>query len=188
METIETIEAVETNPPRKAKKIYWLRMIFCSITLPAVLALFYGVYVGKILDFMTYLTEKEMPNIAWVVENLFAVLPAFLILFTVEVFYLNKNKYVQVYTQIEKLVAITLGAVAVFCVLIPLAVNSTPIEIVNGDVTELKTLWDRTYEWFFAQIIPFLILLSYHVFRVVTECGGHAVVEVDGDEEEDTDE
>ena len=182
------MDTLETNIPQKTKKIYWIRMILCSLSLCSVLALFYGLYVGKILDFMTYLIEKEMPNVAWVVENLFAVLPAFLILITIEGFYLNKNKCVQIWTHLEKLVALMLGAVVVFGVLLPVAFNSTPVEIITDDVTELKTLWDRTYEWFFAQIIPFLILLSYHILRIVTDAGAHAVIEVDEDDGEADDE
>lgn len=181
------MELNEITVPQKTKKIYWVRMILCSVALCFALALFYGIYVSKILNFMSYLTENEMPNIVWVVENVFSVLPAFLTLFIVEISYLGKKRYVTVYTQIEKLVVIVLGTVTVFAVLLPLAINSTPVEIMVDGKAELKTLWDRTYEWFFSQIIPFLILLSYHVLRAVTEGGGHTVVDVDEDDAEEED-
>ncbi len=175
----------------KVKKIYWIRFIFCAVALCAALALVYSVYAEKGLDFIKYLTEeKEMPNMAWLVEKCLTFAPAFFTVLIVELSYADNKRYVTVFTQIEKLIVLALGAITVFAVLLPLAVNSTPVEIVTEDVTELKTLWDRTYMWFFYQIIPFVILIFYHALRIVTESGAHSVIDSDADDgsEEDDDE
>lgn len=133
--------------------------------------LFY-LHSGKVAEIIASLTEEEKyPNTIWLIEFLSAAIPILAAVIVMNIMYSDKKSYVPVYTQREKLVVSVVLAVFILGALLAYVFYQSR----GGDITDeetgevIKSLWNRTYMWFFAQILPMLILISYHATRIVTE-------------------
>ena len=152
----------------KTKKINWLRYGICSGVLCLLAVLLFSLYKDKALGIITDLSaDGKMPNLVWLAENVFVAVPVWILVIVSEFFYFNKEKYVPVYTQIEKLLIFSTAAAFTFFLMLPAVRYASQGGIETEEVIE--TLWDKTYMWFFAQIIPYIIIIVYHAARIGTE-------------------
>ena len=173
----------------KNKKIYWLRMILCAVVLCIVAVACVIFYQGRGADIIADLSsDDKSPNLLWLVENAFAIIPVLLMVALSELVYINKKKYVLVYTQVEKLVAFGTAAFFIYGIIFP-CVRMGSVETIDPSTGEaIQTVWDKTYTWFFSQILPFLIVICYHIVRIGSEkviLASPAAALSDDDEEEE---
>lgn len=155
----------ETN-----KKINWLRMISCAIVLCVIAVACIVFYQGRGADIIADLSsDDKRPNLLWLAENAFAIIPVLLMVAASELLYIGKNNRVLVYTQAEKLIAFGTVAFVIYAMMLP-CVRMASTEVVDPSTgEEIKTLWDKTYTWFFSQILPLLIVICYHIVRIGSE-------------------
>lgn len=156
----------------KAKKIDWLRLIATALLLCAVTFGLFYLHSGKVAEVIEALTaEEKYPNTIWLIEFTSSAVPILAAVILMNIMYSDKKSYVPVYTQIEKLVVSIVLVLFVFGALLGYVFyRSRGGEIVDAETGEaIKTLWDKTYMWFFAQILPLLILVSYHLIRIGSE-------------------
>lgn len=152
------------------KKIDWLRMVLCAVALCFIVAILFGFYDGKGAEIISELSaDGKSPNLVWLAEHVFAAIPVLVLVLISELFFLEKSRYVPVYTQVEKLVIFSSVALFTYGILLFCVLAVSPAEVDPETGEQIKTLWDRTNVWFFAQILPLLIVISYHVVRIGTE-------------------
>lgn len=156
----------------KTRKFDWLRTISTALLLCAIVFGLFYLHSGKVAEIIASLTEEEKyPNTIWLIEFLSAAIPILAAVIVMNIMYSDKKSYVPVYTQREKLVVSVVLAVFILGALLAYVFYQSR----GGDITDeetgevIKSLWNRTYMWFFAQILPMLILISYHATRIVTE-------------------
>jgi len=113
----------------------------------------------------------KLPNVIWLVKHLAYVVPVVAVAVLLTLFYSNKEKYVPVVVQKEKFYITLIVAAFTYFVMLPYVIISSKMgETVDPETGEaITTLLDITVNWFFVQIIPFLLLVSYHAIRRGTE-------------------
>ncbi len=162
----------------KIRKFDWLRAISTALLVCAIVFGLFYIHSGKVADVIAFLeaelnTDKatKYPNTIWLIEFVSAAVPIFAAVIVMNIMYCDKKSYVPVYTQREKLVVSVTLAVFIFGALLAYVFyQSRSGEITDPETGEvIKTLWDRTYMWFFAQILPMIMLISYHSVRIGTE-------------------
>ena len=154
----------------KKYKYDWFKIMLCAIALGALMVLAFNAYSTDILDTVASLSEDEKsPNLIWVIENLSMVMPGIVFASVLTLFYADKQKYIPVVTQREKLiVALIVAAVVFIGILGYVLVNSgEQVDPESGEV--IKSLWDKTAVLFLSQILPFIIIISYHAIRAESE-------------------
>lgn len=157
---------------KKIKKFDWLRFISTALLLCAVTFGLFYIHSGKVAEIIASLTaEEKYPNSIWLIEFVSTALPVLVAVILMNILYCDKNSYVPVYTQREKLWASVILAAFIFGALLAYVFyQSRGGEVTDSETGEvIKTLWDRTYMWFFAQVLPMIILISYHSMRISTE-------------------
>ena len=178
------------------KKIDWLRMILCAMVLCVVAVACLMFYQGRGTEIIEELSsDDKRPNLLWLAENAFAIMPVILMIGVCELFYIGKKNDVLVYTQVEKLVVFGTVAFFIFFMMLP-CIRMASTEAVDPATGEaIKTLWDKTYTWFFSQILPLLIIICYHVVRIgsekvilVSPKSDEAEEETEDEEEDEADE
>ena len=104
--------------------------------------------------------DGKSPNLVWVYEHVFAAIPALAMVLVAELFYLGKDRYIPITTHTEK--SIIFGGVIffIYALMLPCVLIASPETIDPETGNAIESLWTRTYEWFFAQILPFGIVMS----------------------------
>ena len=176
-----------------SKKIDWLRVALCAVSLCIVAVALFSFYDGKGAELIDSASaDDKSPNLVWVYEHVFAAIPALAMVLVAELFYLGKDRYIPITTHTEK--SIIFGGVIffIYALMLPCVLIASPETIDPETGKAVETLWTRTYEWFFAQILPLGIVILYHGIRLGAEKSGAAFVEDDepdvDDEEDDSDE
>ena len=129
-------------------------------------------YANQVQDFIVKVNEKKnMPNVTWLLDHVTILLPVLILAVMLTVIYSNKDKYIPVITQREKTYITLFTALFTYLVMLPYVYfKSKNGEAVDAEEIEaVETLWDITYKWFFVQVIPFMILISYHATRAGSE-------------------
>ena len=179
-----------------SKKIDWLRILLCTIAVCGVAVALFSFYDGKGAEIIAkYSADDKSPNLVWFFEHVFAAVPVLAMVIVSGFFYMGKEKHTFVSMHIEKTVIFGAAAFFIYALMLPFVIVLSP-ETVDPETNEaIQTLWDRTHVWFFAQILPLLIVIVYHVVCVqgekagIDSCGdAQEDEEVDADDEEDTDE
>ena len=113
------------------------------------------------------LTEKgDYKNVIWIVEHLTLVIPVPLVAAVISIFYSNKKTCVPVHSRKERVFIAWMVAIFVFVVILGFVLLNKDKAMGEAVDEKVKTLWDISAEWFFMQIIPFAVLISYHSIRV----------------------
>ena len=162
----------------KQKKIDWLRLVSTTLLVCAItFALFY-LHSGKIFDVIEQLEsevvnkEPKYPNAVWLFKFLSNIIPIVFAVIVVNLMYSEKAQaYVPIYTQLEKLIVFSVLAVFIYGGLLTYTLYRSQ----GGSVTDpetgelIMTLWDKSYVWFFTQMLPLFIVISYHIVRIRAE-------------------
>ena len=142
--------------------------IAACILMGAMLAL----YQKFIPEVLTKLEEEgKMEHTAWFVQYVSLVPPVILLAVFITVSYSFGSTYVPVRTQYDK--AIIVGVAFAFTYLVlffAIRLSSPGWNLPTPETEEeVKTAFEICAPWFAAQIVPFIILFSYHLVRAATE-------------------
>ena len=162
MAKVKTIKTQVVNTP----KYDYFRMVVCAVLACAALLFAFSLHTETIPDVVEKLTkDHESPNLEWFFDHIAASIPVLFAVITMCIVYRDKSRYVPVYTQREKLfISLTLAIVT----LIMFAyISFTDGEVKVGD--EYESMLEKTATWFAAQIIPLVVLISYHSIRSGSE-------------------
>lgn len=146
------------------------QIIMCIVVACILTVIAFHVNCKIVPKIVEKLTEKgNYKNLIWIVEHIAAFLPVPLVATVMAIFYSNKQNYVPVHSRKEQVFIAWMVAVFVYAVILGFVLlnKNEPVGEAVGD--KVKTLWDISAEWFFAQIIPFAVLISYHSVRVGSE-------------------
>lgn len=163
------MEAKIKDPIKKADKS---RIAIFSGILSILSMILLHTYANGVQEFIVKVNEKNaMANVTWLLEHLTIALPVVLLAVALTAIYCNKDKYVPVATQREKMYIALFTALFTYAVMLPYVYfKSKNGETADAEELEaVETLWEITYKWFFVQVIPFLILISYHAVRADSE-------------------
>ena len=168
-----------------------LRILLISVvTCAAAVAIFYLYSTGvpKIINELTI--KGKMENTIWVVENF---IPMICILGLVAVlciiYRIIKVESWQMHT--EKGWIMLICAAFTYGVILPYVINASGSFFAPEaeDAVEVATLLENTASWFVIQIIPFMLILSYHFTmaakKVSASDGESAQTQPDKEKQED---
>lgn len=154
----------------KAFKYDWFKIGVCAVGLCALMVLMFHTYSTSVADLVKELSaDGKSPNRVWLLENISAAIPVFVVAVALTVFYADKSKYVPVATQREKLIISLIVAAFTFIGILSYVLMNEGETVDPESGKAIQTLWERTAVWFFAQIIPFIVLVSYHAIRAESE-------------------
>ena len=147
------------------------RLIVSAIVLCIVMAVMLAIYVAIIPDALAkYESEGDMEHTAWLVKYASYLPPVIVVAILLTCFYSNAS-YVPVRTQKDKATVVAIVFIFTYAVLFVYALLVSPgWNLPTPEFEEeVKTLFEKSAGWFFAQLIPFMILLSYHTVRSSSE-------------------
>ena len=152
------------------KKLDTFKIVICTVGLCLLAILIMHLYADKVPELVEKINEKgNMPNVIWVLEHVSISLPVIILAIALSVFYCNKEKYTPVSTQKEKFYISLFTALFVYAAMLPYVYFSSKGMADELAAEGLKSLWELTYKWFFVQIVPFMIMISYHAVRADSE-------------------
>ena len=167
------MEKKDSVAQRQARTNEIYKIIVCAVALCIIMAIMFAIYNSTVpAKLAEFEADGKMEHTAWLVHYGSYVPPVIVVAIILTCFYSTKgSEYVPVKTQRQK--AIIVGAVFAFtyAVLFTYAITSSPgwnLPVAEGE-EEIKTVFENTAGWFFAQLIPFMILLSYHLVRASSE-------------------
>ena len=147
------------------------KIVVCSALLSLLLvAVLYWQSHG-VQDIIKSLEDKgNMPNTIWLVKHVAYIVPIIFVTVVLTFIYSDKSKYIPVITQSEKFYIAIITTAFIYAFMLPYVIISSKTgQEAAEDAKNVKTLLDITVNWFFVQIIPFIILVSYHAIRRGTE-------------------
>ena len=150
----------------KNNNVDLLKILICAVLASVMLVVMFSINNNQMTELIEETKAKEdSPNLVWFLEHVTATIPTYAAIIIMCIVYGNKEKYVPVKTQKEKLyVSIILAA---FAFLMFMYVVITDGEVKVGD--DVESLLEKTATWFVAQILPLSVLISYHAIRMGTE-------------------
>jgi succinate dehydrogenase/fumarate reductase cytochrome b subunit len=152
------------------KKLDHFKIVISTVGLCLLSILIMHLYADKVPEIIEKVNEKgSMANVIWVIERITIVAPVIFLAVALSIFYCNKEKYLPVNTQKEKFYISLFTALFVYGVMLPYVYFSSKGMAEALAEEGLETLWQLTYKWFFVQIIPFMIMISYHAIRADSE-------------------
>ena len=148
----------------------WFKIILCAAALSILMILMFNAYTGDIADLVKELSaDGKSPNRVWLVKNLSAIVPVFILAGVLSIFYYGKDKYVPIYWQKEKMIVFSLVAAFTFVGILGYVLLNSGEKFDPDTGVRINTLWDKSAIWFFAQIVPFVVVISYHAIRAESE-------------------
>lgn len=139
------------------------RITMCIVVACIVVADAFYTHCRIVPRIVEKLTEKgDYKNVIWIVEHLTLFIPVPLVAAVISIFYSNKKTCVPVHSRKEQVFIAWMVTVFVYVFVLGYVLLN------KGEAAEeeIKSLWDVGAEWFFMQIIPFAVLISYHSIRV----------------------
>lgn len=145
------------------------QIVLCIVIACILMIVAFSFYCEKVPEIVQKLTDEgEYANLIWLVEHIAAFLPVPIVALVITAFYYNRKKYVLVHSRKEQLFIACIVAAFTFTVMLGYVLLQKG-DVSGEETEEIKTLWDIGAEWFFGQIIPFLVLIGYHAVRVESE-------------------
>ncbi len=141
--------------------------IACCILMGIMLSL----YQNNVPDALAEYEEKgKMEQTAWLVSYGSLLPPVIIIAIVITVAYSFGSPYVPVRTQYDKALIVGITFAFTYLVLFTSTLLSSPgWNLPTPEAEEVKSAFEICAPWFFAQIVPFIILLSYHLVRASSE-------------------
>ena len=148
------------------------KLIVCAISLCIIMFLLLYVYHTTLPHILAGYEEKgNMEHTAWLVKYSAFLPPVIIISVLLTVLYRDKKYYVPVKTQRNKALIVGIVAAFTYVVMMGYVLLMSPgwnLPAAEGE-EKVLTLFESTASWFFAQIVPFAILISYHLIRASSE-------------------
>ncbi len=146
-------------------KIVLTAVLICVVT--AVMLYFYVKTVPELIQKLEDL-DATMEHMIWFVDNLTLFFPMLVPILVLAAVYSNKQAYRPIYSQKEQFWICLVTMIFTYLVMMPYVLLMSR-ETVDLDGKEIETLWDITYRWFFMQVIPLVLMTSYHAVRAESE-------------------
>ncbi len=149
-----------------------LKIAVFSVILCLVMCLVLVLYVKLVPQKIAELEEKgKMDNTIWLIRYSSLVPPLIIVAVLLTLFYRIGDAYRPIETQRDKTVIILIVLLFTYLVMLP-SVNARSIgwqtPPLEGE-EDVKSLIELTIGWFGAQIVPFLLVLGYHLIRASSE-------------------
>jgi hypothetical protein len=154
------------------RKMNPVRVILAAVIVCVCLAVLFYIRANTVENIVASLVEKgSMDNMIWFVKYFSAFLPSIVMIASLTLFYGNGEKYIPVVTQKEKMIVMLIAAVFFFGVIMTYATYSVIPAVVEGEevVKEATTVYIVLANWFFVQVIPFIIIGTYHCIKADSE-------------------
>jgi hypothetical protein len=147
-------------------KIVILCIVGCMI-MGVMLALYKEMVPSALAE---YEEQGKMEHTAWLVKYASLLPPVILLAIAVTVAY-PRSSYVPVRTQYDKAIVVGVIFAFTYVVIMGAMLLSSPGWNLPTPETEeeVKTAFEICAPWFVAQVVPFIILLSYHLVRASSE-------------------
>ncbi len=161
----------KNNSNTKIILIRIAKIIIFTLILCGVMTLALKFYIDSVSEAVDYLEKEERPNTVWLVKNSALVLPTVSIAVLLTIAYKIGNGYIPVKTQIDKAIICFMVGVFIYAVLLSyVCLNSVGWRLPPAEGAEdVKSLLERSIQWFVVQALPFLIMISYHLIRASSE-------------------
>lgn len=158
---------VKTNTNQTNKyKVDLFRLILCAVLVSVMMIIMFNIYKDNVAEKIQELTEKkDHENTIWFIKHVAASIPTWASAIVMCLVYSNKDRYVPVKTQKEKLYV----AIILACVTVMMLVYVKVTDGVVNNADEVESLFEKTFTWFIAQILPLSVLISYHAVRMGSE-------------------
>ena len=145
------------------------QIVMCIVVACVLLVISFYLYCERIPEFVQKLTDEgKYTNLKWLLDHAAAIFPVPLVALVIAVFYSNREKYELVHSRKEQVFIACVVAAFTYTAMLGYVLLKKG-EVSAEEVEEVETLWDIGAEWFFAQIIPFCVLIAYHSVRVGSE-------------------
>lgn len=149
-----------------ARKYDYYRMCLGALIACLVMIGMFAINNEILIDYIAELEEKkDSPNLVWLVKHFAVSIPTLSVVIVMCAVYHDKQKYVPVYTQREKLYISLVVAALTIITLIFIIIDDGVVDAKDGTLS----LLEKTYTWFAAQIVPLSVLIAYHTIRMGSE-------------------
>ncbi len=166
------MEKKNTASEKQAQANAIYKVIVCAIALCVIMGIMLAIYNSTVPDILAGFEEEgNMEHTAWLVHYGSYLPPVIVIAVILTFFYSFGTTYVPVKTQRQKALIVAIVFVFTYAVLFTYTLLTSPgwnLPVAEGE-EEIKTMFENCVGWFFAQIVPFMILLSYHLVRASSE-------------------
>ena len=115
--------------------------------------------------------EGNMKNTIWLVRYFSYLPPMIVISVLLTLFYKFGNSYMPVKTQRDKTVIVALVLLFTYLVLLPIVCAKSAgwqAPVPEGE-EDVKSVLELSIGWFCAQIVPFALVIGYHLVRASSE-------------------
>ena len=148
------------------------KIVILSIACCVLMGVMLALYQNNIPDILAEYEEKgKMEHSAWFVQYASLLPPVICVAILITVAYSRGSRYLPVRTQYDKAIIVGITFAFTYLILFTSSLLSSPGWNLPTPETEeeVKTAFEICAPWFFAQIVPFMILLSYHLVRASSE-------------------
>ena len=159
---------------RTRKNNALIKTTLCSIGLCVLMLILILVYANAMPSIIESIEEKgDMEETIWLVERLGYLPPAIITVLTLYFVYSSKKSYVPVVTQKQKALVVAILMVFMYAVMFlgiivgrTLAVN---FDVFAESLADFVDMYEALTPWFLIQLVPFSIILAYHLIRASSE-------------------
>lgn len=117
--------------------------------------------------------EGEMKETVWVVEHFAYLPPAIITVVTLYFVFYSKKSYVPAVTQRQKALVVAILMVFMYGVLFLGIVAgrtlASTFDVFARDLSDFVDMFEMLTPWFLIQLVPFSIILAYHLIRASSE-------------------
>lgn len=151
-----------------------IKITLCTIGLCAAMLILIFLHDNALPEIIESIEDKgKMEETVWAVERLAYLPPSIVTVVTLYFAYSNKKSYVPVTTQRQKALIVAILMAFLYGILFSgiilgrtLALN---IEAFANDFGDFIDMYESLAPWFLVQLIPFSIILAYHLIRSSSE-------------------
>ena len=151
-----------------------IKTSLCAIGLCVAMVALAALYSNLMPEIIESIQEKgEMKETVWAVERLAYLPPSIITVLTLYFVYSDKASYVKVTTQKQKALVVAIVMAVVYGVMLSgivvgrmLALN---IDACAESLADFVDMYDVLVPWLLVQLIPFSIILAYHLVRASSE-------------------
>lgn len=151
-----------------------IKTSLCAIGLCVAMVALTALYGNLMPNIIEAIQEKgEMKETIWAVERLAYLPPSVITVLTLYFVYSDKKSYVKVTTQKQKALVVAILMAVVYGVMLSgivvgraLALN---VDAFAESLADFVDMYDALVPWLIVQLIPFSIILAYHLVRASSE-------------------
>lgn len=167
MANINTSTVTEKERYGQISKIVILCIAGCIL-----MGVMLSLYQNNVPEILAEYEEKgKMEQTAWFVKYASLLPPVIVLAILITAVYSFGSPYVPVRTQYDKAIIVGVTFAFTYLVLFTSTLLSSPgLNLPTPEAEEdIKSAFEICAPWFFAQIVPFMLLLSYHLIRASSE-------------------